>query len=140
MSVLLREFETGIAIKLILTCILVATLSVSLVYAGTKKPSAHRITFTFDFDFRVTPACSPNMTQECTQQFNLCDISAGISNPRKRGSIPVPVGATGYLKGISATTEPFLWVPGKHRLAVSVQMSNGQESDLSKCTTVIKIH
>jgi hypothetical protein len=115
-------------------------LSVSLLAGGTKKPpSRHRITFTFDYDFRVTPACSPKVTQECIQQFNLYEISPGISNRVKLGSIPAPVGATSYVKGISATTKPFLWVPGKHRLAVSAQMPNGLESDLSKCTTMIKI-
>jgi len=137
--VLLQEFETGIAIKLILTPILVATLSVSPLYGDTKKPSTHRITFTFDYDFRITPACSPKVTQGCVLRFNLYEISAGISNPKKLGSIPAPVGATDYVKGISVTTKPFLWLPGKHRLAVSAQMPNGQESDLSKCTTMIKI-
>ncbi len=126
-------------IKLILTPILVATVSVSLLFGGTKKPSTHKITFTFDYDFRITPGCSPKVTQECVQQFNLYEISPGISNRRKLGSIPVPIGAIGYVKGISAASRPFLWLPGKHRLAVSAQMPNGLESDLSRCTTMIKI-
>jgi hypothetical protein len=133
------EFKTGIAIKLILTCIFIATVSVSLLYGDTKKPSRHRITFTFNYDFAVTPACSPKVTQECIQQFNLYEISDGVWNRKKLGSIPAPVGATGYVKGISVTTKPFLWLPGKHRLAVSAQMPNGHESDLSKCTTIVKI-
>ena len=116
-----------------------ATVSVSLLRGDAKKSSMHSITFTFNYDFAVTPACSPKITQECIQQFNLYEISAGISNRKKLGSIPAPVGATGYVKGISATTKPFLWVPGKHRLAVSAQMPNGLESDLSKCTIMIKI-
>ena len=139
LSALLQEFETDIVIKLILTPILVATVSVSLLFGATKKPSTHRITFTFDYDFRITPACSAKVTQECVQQFNLYEISPGISNRRKLGSIPAPAGATGYVTGISVTTKPFLWLPGKHRLAVSAQMPNGLESDLNKCTTMIKI-
>ena len=124
---------------MILMPILAVTVCVSPLYGDTKKPSTHKITFTFDYDFRVTPACSPKVTQECIQQFNLYEISEGISNPRKLGSIPAPVGATDYVKGISVTTKPFLWFPGKHRLAVSAQMPNGKESDLSKCTTIIEI-
>ena len=130
----------GIAIKLVLTSIFVATVSVGLLFGGPQKPpSTHKITFTFDYDFRVIPACSPKVTQECVQQFNLYEISRGISNRMKLGSMPAPLGATGYVQGISVTTEPFLWGPGQHRLAVSAQMPNGQESDLSKCTTIIKI-
>jgi hypothetical protein len=98
-----------------------ATVSVSLLYGDTEKPSRHRITFTFNYDFAVTPACSPKVTQECIQQFNLYEISAGISNRKKLGSIPVSVGAAGYVKGISVTTKPFLWLSGKHWLAVSAR-------------------
>ena len=131
----------GIAINLILTPILVALVFVNPLSGGTKKrASTHRITFKFDYDFRVTPACSSQVKQECIQQFNLYEISDGISNRKKLGSIPAPAGATGYVKWISVTTKPYLWVPGKHRLAVSAQMPNGQESDLSKCTTITKIH
>lgn len=119
---------------------LLLACSVSPLPGKTQKPpSRHRITFTFDYDFRLTPACSPEVTQRCVKQFNLYEISPGISERKKLGSIPAPVGATGYVKGISVTTKPFLWVPGKHRLAVSAQMPNGQESDLSKCTTLVKI-
>src|SRR5271168_3176781 len=114
--------------------------SVSPLCGNTRKsPSTHTITFTFDYDFRLTPACSPKATQECVQQFNLYDVSPGILNRVRLGSIRAPVGATGYVKGISATTKPFLWVPGKHRLAVSAQARDGQESDLSACTTLVKI-
>lgn len=102
-------------------------------------PSMHTIRLTFDYDFRLTPACSPKVTQECVQQFNFYDISMGIANREKLGSIPVPAGATGLVKGISAKTEPFLFGPGRHRLAVSAQMPDGTESDLSKCTTIVKI-
>ena len=104
-----------------------------------KSPTTHRIKFTFDYDFRLTPACSPRVTQDCVKQFNFYEISPGIVNRVKLGSTPVPAGATGYVKGISAVTKPFLWVPAKHRLAVSAQTPNGQESDLSACTTVITI-
>jgi hypothetical protein len=104
-----------------------------------KSPSTHTITFTFDYDFRLTPACSPKATRECVQQFNLYEISPGIQNRVRPGSTPAPVGATGFVKGISATTKPFLWVPGKHRLAVSAQTPDGWESDLNACTTLVKI-
>lgn len=121
--------------------LLLVVSSASLLSGGTPKPpSKHRITFTFDYDFRVTPACSPEIKQGCVQQFNLYEISPGLQNRVKLGSIPASAGATGYVKGISATTKSFLWIHGKHKLAVSAQMPNGLESDLSNCTTIVKIN
>lgn len=119
---------------------LMATVLVSLLAASVH--TSHRrctISVTFDYDFRVTPACSPNVTQECVQQFNLYEISLGIPKRAKLLSIPVPAGAAGFVRGISGKTEPLLFDSGRHRLAVSAQMPNGQESDLSKCTTIVKV-
>jgi hypothetical protein len=139
-SVYLRELKTGFVIRLIMAPILVATVCVSLLSGDTEKaPSTHRITFTFDYDFRVTLACSTKVTRECVQQFNFYDISAGIPKRVKLGSISVPAGASGFVKSISATTDPLLFNSGRHRLAVSAQMPNGLESDLSKCTTIVKV-
>jgi hypothetical protein len=119
---------------------LLATVVVSLLYASlqTSQPK-YKIAFTFNYDFRVTPACSGEVKQACVQQFNFYEISKGISFRVKLGSIPVPADAKGLVKRISGTTEPFLFVPGRHRVAVAAQMPNGEESDLSKCTTIIKI-
>jgi hypothetical protein len=119
----------------LLAMVLVSMLSGS----AQTKPSMHTVSFTFDYDFRATPACSPKVKQDCVQQFNFYDISRGIANPEKLGSIPVPAGATGLVKGISAKTDSFLFGAGRHKLAVSAQMPSGLESDLSKCTTIVKI-
>lgn len=104
-----------------------------------KTPSTHKITVTFDYNFGTTPACSPTVTQRCVKQFIVYDISAGIPKRAKIGAIPVPPGATGFVRGISGTTEPLLFDPGKHRLAVSAQMADGTESDLRFCTVVVQI-
>jgi hypothetical protein len=104
-----------------------------------KTPSTHTITVTFDYNFAVTPACSPTLTQKCVKQFNVYDISAGIAKRAQIGSIPVPSNAKGFVKGISGTTEPFLFDPGRHRLAVSAQMPDGTESDLRVCTAMVQI-
>ena len=121
---------------------LIAAILVSLL-AGSPQTSHPNRTITikvvFDYDFTITPACSAKATPECVQQFNLYEVSLGISKRAKLLSIPVPAGATGFVKGISATTEPYLFDSGPHRLAVSAQKPNGQESDLSKCTTIIKV-
>ena len=107
--------------------------------SGQTSPSLHKIVFTFDYDFRHTPACSPKVTQGCVQQFNFYNISQGIPERVKMGWIPVPTGATGFVKGISGTTESFLFLSGRYRLAVSAQMPDGLESDLSRCTTIVKV-
>jgi hypothetical protein len=119
---------------------LLATVVVSLLYAGpqTAQPK-YKITFTFNYDFRVTPACSGEVKKACVQQFNFYEISRGIGYRAKLGSIPVPADAKGLVKGISGTSESFLFDPGKHRVAVAAQTPDGTESDLSKCTTIFKI-
>ncbi len=113
----------------------------SLLFAGVIFPqeARHKISFTFDYDFRVTPACSREVKQACVQQFNFYDISQGIAKRVKLGSIPVPAGASGLVKSISAKTEPLLLNSGRHLLAVSAQMPDGSESDLRMCTTIVKI-
>lgn len=104
-----------------------------------KSQSRHTITFTFDYDFRITPACSAEVKKDCVQKFNFYDISLGIPKKMPLGSLPVPAGATGLMKGISFTTERRLFSSGKHMVAVSAQSENGIESDLQKCTTTVKV-
>jgi len=123
-----------------MTTKLSATLLLSLLCGGVLASHArHKITFTFDYDFRITPACSPEVKLPCIQQFNFYDISTGIPKRVRLGSIPVPSGATGLVKGISGTSESLLFSPGRHMIAVSAQMPNSMESDLSKCNTIVKI-
>jgi hypothetical protein len=123
-----------------LYCLLFLVLS-SLVLAPvvSPKPAMHKIRFTFSYDFRITPPCSSKVKERCVQQFNFYEISRGISNRVKLGSMPVPADATGFVKGITGTTRPFLFTSGKHMVAVSAQMPDGSESDLNQCTKIIKI-
>jgi hypothetical protein len=113
----------------------------SLLLAALLNPQdvTHKITFTFDYDFRVTPACSRKVKHGCVRQFNFYDISHGIPKRIKLGSTPVPDGASGLVKGISATTESLVFASGKHKVAVSAQVSEGSESDLSQCATIVTI-
>lgn len=99
----------------------------------------HKITFTFDYSFSITPACSAQVTKACVQQFNFYDISGGVASRIKLGSVSVPTGAKGLVTGISATTEPLLFESGKHRVAVAAQAPDGSESDLKACSTIIQI-
>ena len=115
-------------------------LLLSLLSGSVLLPQArHKITVKFDYDFRVIPACSLEMKLPCIQQFNLYDISGGIPKRVRLGSIPVPAGASGLVKGIAGTSELHLFSPGKHMIAVAAQMPNGAESDLSACTRIVKI-
>ena len=119
---------------------LVTAILVSVLCAGAlAAQSRHTIKFTFDYDFGITPACSVEVKKGCVQQFNFYDISAGIAKRVKLGSFPVPAGATGLVKGISFIIERRLFSPGKHMLAVSAQLADGMESDVRKCSTIVKI-
>ena len=108
--------------------------------AVSPKPSRHTIRFVFSYDFSITPPCSSTVKEKCVRQFNFYEISPGISNRVRLGSIPAPADATVFVKGITGTTKPFLFTSGKHMVAVSAQMADGSESDLSQCTKIIKIH
>lgn len=119
---------------------LVTAVLTSILCAGAlTAQSRHTITFTFDYDFGITPPCSAEVKKGCVQQFNFYDISGGVAKRVKLGSFPVPTGAKGLVKGISFSTERRLFSPGKHMLAVSAQLVDGMESDVSKCSTIVKI-
>ena len=124
----------------LLTVILISLVSNSVLVSQSKPAQSRRtITFTFDYDFGITPACSATVKKDCVQQFHFYDISAGIPKRVPLGSFPVPMGATGLMKGISFTTDRRLFNVGKHMVAVAAQSENGLESDLQKCATIVKI-
>lgn len=113
--------------------------SVLLASVAGAQDVMHKIAFTFSYDFRQTPACSRKIKQACVQQFNFYDISAGLAKRVKLGSVPIPAHAKGFLKNISGTSDAILFNPGHHMLAVAAQMPDGSESDLRRCTTIVKI-
>ncbi|MGB7728698.1 MAG: hypothetical protein WBL50_11740 [Candidatus Acidiferrum sp.] len=118
---------------------LIATCSVLLASVICAQEVTHKIVFTFSYDFRQTPACSHKIKQACVQQFNFYDISHGTSQRVKLGSIPTPAHAKGFVKNISGTSDAILFNPGHHMVAVAAQMPDGSESDLRRCTTIVKI-
>ncbi len=101
--------------------------------------STHKITVTFNYDFTRTPACTAEIKKDCIEQFNVYDVSAGFKNRAKLMSIPVPAGAHGPMKGISGTTSPLVFEPGKHLLAVTAQTPQGAESDFRLCRAWVSI-
>lgn len=125
------------------------------VLAGTAAAgqSTHKLVLTFDYDFTHQPSCSAETDatkadndkkdkkgqKECVQQFIAYDISAGVAKRTKLVSIPVPQGANGMVKGISATTPLLLFESGQHLIAVVAQTPNGNESDPNRCTFWITI-
>jgi hypothetical protein len=120
---------------LILAC---AILAAAVADGCHSNAHTHSITVTFDYDFGVNPACSPKVTKDCVRQFNLYDISKGAAKRKKLASFPVPVGASGIMKGVTFTTPPMPLDSGNHVLSITAQMPGGQESDVSKCITSVK--
>ena len=119
----------------LVTAVLVSVLCLGVLAAQSR----HTIKFTFDYDFGITPACSAEVKKGCVQQFNFYDISGGVATRVKLGSLPVPTVANGLVRGISFTTERRLFSPGKHMVAVSAQLADGMESDVSRCSAIVKI-
>jgi hypothetical protein len=67
----------------------------------------------------------------CIAQFNVYDISKG--KPEKLFTIPAPSGATGPIRDIIGKSQPLSIRTGKRLLAVSAQMSSGEESNMQEC-------
>jgi hypothetical protein len=118
-----------------LLALAVGTLSL---FAQTKSDK-HSITVKFDYDFRITPACTVSSPKNCVQEFVVYDISAGSTSRTKLASASPPAGAKGLVKSISITTPSLLFESGKHRIAVVARTSGKVESDVNKCTTWVDI-
>jgi hypothetical protein len=117
----------------------VVTLLIAFPIAAQMTEATHKITVTFDYDFTRTPACDAEAKKDCVQQFNVYDISDGLKNRTKLMVIAVPPGAHGVMKGISGTTSPLVFEPGKHLLSVAAQTPKGVESDLGLCKVWVSI-
>jgi hypothetical protein len=116
-----------------------AILATACCVSAQTAPATHKIRFTFNYDFRITPGCSKKSKVVCVQQFNFYDISQGPEKRVKLGSMPAKPGAKKFEKGISATSDPQVFNPGKHRVAVAVQLSDGRESDVQQCSVIVTI-
>lgn len=89
--------------------------------ASSSSSQPHAIAVTFDYDFGATPACTSKVTQKCVKQFVIYDISAGADMPYKIGTVPLPDNPVGKKQGITGKSDPSVFEPGKHLIAVSAQ-------------------
>ena len=101
------------------------------------QPIKHTISVKFDYNFTATPACSQKVTKKCIAKFVVYDISGG--KPYELFTIPVPADANGAVKGISGESQPLLFEPGKHLIAVTAQKDSGEESNPSASAMWVKI-
>ena len=115
---------------MVLFALVVVSLAVAI-------PSGRRVTVTFNYDFNLIPACSLTLTKNCIKQFNVYD--ATDKKHDKLFSIPVPVDAAGFVKGITGTSPPLSLGAGEHIVAVTAQEADGTESDSGACTIRIRI-
>jgi hypothetical protein len=107
--------------------------------APAPASAKHTITVNFNYDFSKTPSCSATVTKSCVQQFIVYDISAGAKSRYKLFSVPAPPGQTVPVKGITGKSPLLSFEPGKHKLGVTAQMSNGKESFVEASTTWVEI-
>jgi hypothetical protein len=105
--------------------------------ATSTESAKHILTLTFDYDFTKTPACSATVKVHCVAKFSVYDISS--HKPYFLFYAPVPNGAHGSMKGITATSPQLLFAVGKHRIAVSAVEPDGSESPPHECKTIIEI-
>jgi hypothetical protein len=99
----------------------------------------HTVTVTFDYDFRLTPACSTKVPKNCVQQFIAYDISAGIKSATMLFPIALPTNPVGAVHGITAISPKLDFESGKHLISVSAMGPDGKHSNKSLCTTWIVI-
>jgi len=100
-------------------------------------PVKHTISVKFDYDFTSNHACSSDLKKKCVARFNVYDISG--TKPYKLFTIPAPAGANGPVKEISGDSQPLLFEPGKHLLAVTAQFESGEESSPYACSVWVQI-
>jgi hypothetical protein len=96
--------------------------------ASAPERNLHSVTVTFDYDFTLTPACTPKIHERCVARFVTYDISAGYKRRAKLFVIPVPDGAVGRMHAITFTSPKLDFESGKHQLAVAAQEPGGIES------------
>lgn len=73
----------------------------------------------------------------CVKQFNVYD--ATDDKHERLFSIPVPVDAAGFVKGITGTSPPLNLRVGEHIFVVTAQVAEGTESDFGACAIRIRI-
>ena len=112
--------------------LLLAIASFACCMSCHRGSTTHSISVTFDYDFSVNHACSPTLTTNCIAQFNVYDISKG--KREKLFTIPAPSGASGPIRDIVGKSQELNIGTGKRLLAVSAQMSSGEESNMQECT------
>jgi hypothetical protein len=120
--------------KTLLASFLLVVVSLAVAIAIPRK---RRVTVTFNYDFNLSHACSLTLTKNCVKQFNVYD--ATDNKHEKLFSIPVPVDAAGFVKGITGTSPPLSLSAGEHIVVVTAQEADGTESDSGACTIRIRI-
>jgi hypothetical protein len=124
--------------------ILLPTLVCAMALAGPvpliaqAKSHQHSITVRFNYDFRITPACTAGTKEGCVQEFVVYDVSAGAANRRRLASKSVGAWASGNVTDIVITSPRLAFEIGKHLIAVVARTPDGTESDVSRCTIWLK--
>jgi hypothetical protein len=99
--------------------------------------NVHTVTVRFDYDFTKTPACSAKTTvKTCVKEFVVYDVSGGRY---KLFTVPVPAGATGVVKGITAQSPSRTFEPGTHFISVTAVNAMGIESDTNAAKTSVEV-
>ena len=97
----------------------------------------HIVTVTFNYDFRKSPACTPTTkSRTCIKEFVVYDAASGRE---KLFTIPPPDGATGIVKGITATGPEHVIPPGIHYIAVTAVNAAGSESDTEAAKVQVEV-
>ena len=104
----------------------------------------HTISVTFDYDFRLTPACTAHVTSNCVQQFVVYDISGGASKAKRHKlfTVPLPPNPVGMVHSIPGTSPHIDFESGKHLLGVTaLEPGTGpnNESQPQVCTAWVAI-
>ena len=127
----------SLKIKLVILRTLLVFFAVVFVSLAVAIARGRKVTVTFNYDFNLIPACSLTLTKNCVKQFNVYDETD--KKHEKLFSIPVPVDAAGFVKGITGTSPPLSLRAGEHVVAVTAQDADGTESYSGACTIRIRV-
>lgn len=120
------------------TLVMLAVLAAVSPIRPQTPPKTHTVSVKFDYNFKLFHGCKRKNKAPCVKQFNVYNV---IDTGKRifLFSIPAQPGAKGEVKGITGVSEPMVFAPGQHMIAVTASTDLGVESDVHACWTMVNV-
>jgi hypothetical protein len=121
-----------------LTLVVFAISVAAVAVRAQNPPKTHTVRVNFDYDFKRFHGCKEKRKAPCLEQFNVYNVT---DNGKRilLFTIPAPPGAKGVVKDITGASNPLVFAPGQHMIAVTAETDRGGESDPHACSTMVNV-